>query len=349
MIKNNSLKNLSKKGMESLQPIYLLTGENSWKIEKSISNLKLRFGNISERELNFQQFDLLESTVDDVSGVCNILPFLSSKRLVIARNVHRLNNDELENIIEYAKSPSPYTCLVLVAETVWDDSDLPGSTKEIRATLKETVKKTGEIYNFKPIQYRNLESWVRERCREREVRINPAAVYLLTNFLGNDLFNLESEIEKLTLYVGKGNVIDQATIQVLVSGNPEISIFKFLDALGEKKGSEAYKTLKNIYLNTKLPNNIESLRILGIIRWHFKKLLEIKSLIKKKINLKEMSKILSLRDFAIKKLINQHKNFSGEQLKNCLLNLLEVDEGIKTGKQKSEILIEKLVSKIVNI
>jgi len=225
MIRNNRFKNSNKKNIESLLPIYLLTGENNWKIEKSISRLKMRFSDDSERELSFQQFDFLKVSVDDILNVCKTLPFLSQKRLVVARNVHKLSNDELEKIIEYAKSPSPYCCLVLIAETVWDNSNLKNSTRKIRDKLKNFIGKMGKVYDFRPISFRGLESWVRERCRERGVRINPAAVYLLTNFLGNDLWNLESEVEKLALYVGKREVIDQETVQLLVAGNPEINIF----------------------------------------------------------------------------------------------------------------------------
>jgi len=349
MIKNNSIKDSNKKTIKSLLPIYLLTGEDNWRIEKSISRLKLRFGDSTEKELNFQQFDFLKTSVDDVLNICQILPFLASKRLIIASNIHRLANSELEKIIEYAKSPSPHCCLVLIAETLWDDTKLANSTKKIRGELKKFVEKKGRVYNFKLISYRNLDSWVKERCREREVRVNPAAVYLLTNFLGNNLWNLESEIEKLTIYVGKGNVIDQEDVQLLVAGNPEISIFKFLDCLGKRKGSEAYKALESIFLkNRPLPSR-ESLRILGMIRWHFRKLLKIKSLIEKKIDIKKMEQILSVKDFVVKKLMNQQKNFSNKDLRSCIFYLLEADEAIKRGKQKSEVILETLVSKIINV
>jgi len=350
MIRNNRFKNSNKKNIESLLPIYLLTGENNWKIEKSISRLKMRFSDDSERELSFQQFDFLKVSVDDILNVCKTLPFLSQKRLVVARNVHKLSNDELEKIIEYAKSPSPYCCLVLIAETVWDNSNLKNSTRKIRDKLKNFIGKMGKVYDFRPISFRGLESWVRERCRERGVRINPAAVYLLTNFLGNDLWNLESEVEKLALYVGKREVIDQETVQLLVAGNPEINIFKFLDYLSEKKESEAYSSLRSIFFRTKpVKLQIESLRILGTMRWHFKRLLKIKSLIEKKIDTKQMEQILPAKSFAIKKLKNQQKNFSKKDLRNCLFYLLKADEGIKRGKQKAEIILETLVSKILNV
>jgi len=350
MIKNNSLKKSNKKNIESLLPIYLLTGENNWKIEKSISRLKKRFSDDTERELNFQQSDFSEVSVDDILNVCKTLPFLSPKRLVIARNVHKLSDDESEKIIEYAKSPSPYCCLVLIAETVWDNLNLKNSTRETRNRLKDSIGNVGKVYNFKPISFRSLESWVRERCKEREVRINPAAVYLLTNFLGNDLWNLESEVEKLALYVGKGEVIDQKAVQLLVAGNPEIKIFKFLDYLTEKKESEAFSSLRSIFFRTKsAKSQIEGLRILGIMRWHFKRLLKVKSLIEKKKDIKQMEQILPAQSFAVKKLKNQQKNFSKKDLRNCLFYLLEADEGIKRGRLKTEIILEALISKILNI
>ena len=80
-----------------------------------------------------------------------------------------------------------------------------------------------------------LARWIKETAQEKGAGISPAAVSRLSDLVGSDLWTLDQEIEKLSLFAS-GRAIDERDVEELVPQVREANIFAAVDALIEGRG-----------------------------------------------------------------------------------------------------------------
>ena len=93
-----------------------------------------------------------------------------------------------------------------------------------------------------------LARWTKEAAEAKGAAISPSAIRSLTDLVGNDLWTLEQELEKLSLYVsGRGSrEIAEADVQSMVSQVREASIFVAVDAMIDGRPTVALRLLHDL-------------------------------------------------------------------------------------------------------
>jgi DNA polymerase-3 subunit delta len=168
---------------------------------------------------------------------------------------------------------------------------------------------------------------VKQQVEERNGRISSHAAHVLASNVGSDLGILENEIEKLVLYKGTEETIEIQDVGLLSPYAAEASIFDLVDALGNRNGKQAA-----ILLQKKLQEGTDPFYLFAMFVRQIRLLIQVKEQADEGHRPPAISKNLKMHNFVAGKLYQQAQQFSLPQLEQIYHHLLEVDVGVKTGR-----------------
>lgn len=210
-------------------------GQETFLMEEELSCLKNRLG--ENASMNWAVFNAEEGpAMDEVISLCNTMPFLSDRRVIIIRNGHKLTAKQTDQVITYLDNPCETTMLILVMEAEKTDKDL--------SKLLKRFDGMAEIDRFESIKNRSERiAWIMDRALLHGKKIDKDAAVLLAEMAGSSMWYLDSEIQKLCLYVADNPSIITKDVHEVVMRTLEPAIFAFLDALFDRKKD----TLSRLY------------------------------------------------------------------------------------------------------
>jgi len=209
---------------------YLYAGQETFLIEEELSRLKDRLG--EGASMNLATYNAEEGlNISEILDLCNTMPFLSERRIIVIRNAGRVSEKDLGAILSYLKNPSETTMLILTLE----------GEKASDKLLKQFSENT-EVVRFDPLKNKaELARWITDRAASKGKKIDRDAAALLAEMTGANMWFLATEIEKLCLYIASRQSITISDVQDLVLKTHEPSIFSFLDSLFDKKKDVLYR------------------------------------------------------------------------------------------------------------
>ncbi len=202
--------------------------QETFLVEERLSQLKQKLG--ENASMNWAVFNVEENpSMDEMISLCNTMPFLSEKRVVVVRNAQKLNTRQLDQLMKYLDNPCDMTTLILIMEIDKPDKELSKYMKKFEGKAR--------IARFESI--RNISeriSWIMSRALLHGKRIDKDAATLLADMTGgSSMWYLDSEIKKLCLYVAQAPSISGADVHDAVMRTHEPAIFAFLDAFFDRK------------------------------------------------------------------------------------------------------------------
>ena len=168
------------------------------------------------------------------------LPFFGSGKAVWLRDCNFLGDDRT------ATSQTVTSALAELAQELktfaWQNVRLLISAGPVdkRRTFYKTIEKTGAVENLGGWSLNDkdwtnqAELWVRRALADRKQEITDAAVADLITRIGPNARQLNSEIEKLSLYVGDRTEITATDVEAVCASNKFARAFALGDAFGER-------------------------------------------------------------------------------------------------------------------
>ena len=308
---------------------YLFHGDDEFSRSKMLAELKRKMGDPAMAELNTSVFDGRKATLGEIKHACDAAPFFAERRLVIVEGLlARLEGEELEGLLSYLRQLPETTRLVFVEEKL-----IPKDNP-----VRRLAEEQGVVKEFKRPRRDELSHWIEGQVREKGGKIERAAVEALAAFVGDDLRLLDHEIDKLLAYVNWSRPINVDDVHLLVSYVRAASVFKMVDALGQRDRRRATKLLHRL-----LDEGEHPLALLGMIVRQFRIILQVKELNERGLSTGEISAKLRLPSFIVEKGLRQARNFSMGQLEAIYGKLLEADVAIKTGQMDAALALDMLV------
>ena len=186
-----------------------------------------------------------------------------------------------------------------------------------------------------------LARWTKEAAEGKGAAISPSAIRSLTDLVGNDLWTLEQELEKLSLYVsGRGSrEIAEADVQSMVSQVREASIFVAVDAMIDGRPTVALRLLHQLKEDGR-----EAPYIIGMVERQLRLLALARDAIDQGVAAGEIGGRLSVSsDFVVRKTLEQARRHPLSDIVWRYNRLLEADLAIKQGQLEPELALELLV------
>lgn len=325
--------------------LYILSGQDDFSLSQSLEEIKRGIGDQELLATNTTVFDGWQVTPDQLRAVCETVPFLSEKRLVIVKGLLGRfepkskssgqkkttsatdRQNEYKSLVACINGIPDSTILVLV------DGKLGGKNPLLKAlSAKATVK------HFPLLRNTELHRWIQRRVKEEGGSISPQAVDLLARLVGNNLWIVKSEIDKLSLFAS-GRRIEEDDVNRVVSYTRQVNVFAMVDAILEFKVRLAEQALHQL-----LERGAPSAYLLVMLSRQVRMIVRAKELRKQGKPEAEIQNRLGLTsEFTLHKTLEQAGRHSLERLKEVYHKLLETDLSIKTGRYDGELALSMLI------
>lgn len=152
-------------------------------------------------------------------------PFLTDRRIVVARDVTNHSAEALQTIITYLGDPNLTTSLVLVAAI-----DSEGRVKGPKG-LTDAVKSVGHVIDASVPGGKGRGMWLRDNLKDAPVRLDGAAVDALDEHLGEDMGRLSNLLESLAAAYGQGSKVGLEEVEPFLGQAGSVPPWDLTDAI----------------------------------------------------------------------------------------------------------------------
>ncbi|MBW1804932.1 MAG: DNA polymerase III subunit delta [Deltaproteobacteria bacterium] len=321
LLPDDLLKSLDK---GQLAPFYLFYGPDEFRLEKLLDRIREEYIPDSARDLNLEICYGGETSPAEIVNRAQTLPFMARSRLIIVRRTEEFKADKLEIFLPYLEDPSQSTCLIFVS-----------SRTDFKRKFYKKIRASGLAVSFMELKERQVGPWIRRTAKEMSLKVDGQACDYLQQIAGNRLRGLYSELVKLKVRYGDGDVgIEQ--VRELAIHSRIYSIFELMDAISEKDRSRSLSVLNRFLEEEDKVGG--PLRFIGMLNRQIRLLWQTKSIVDRGGQKRDVTQGLGIAPFAAGNFVKQSKRWSGDELERGLSILYRADGLLKSGSRPKPVL-----------
>lgn len=314
--------------------LHILYGTDEFRLWENLEHLK---GLIEPPELldaNLTQVQASSISLQNLEALCNTVPFMSTRRMVIleglltlfqdgrvARRTRRApagSSSSWFSIDQYIPNMPDSTDLVLVDNGV--------DMKSIRNNvLLAKLSSFGDVKEFPILVGNRLNLWIENRAAEIGCKISRAGLKVLVDLVGGNLRTMTSEIEKLSLYCG-ARAVEEEDVRLLVSSSREVLIYEAVDNMLDAHYSRAMQVMGHL-----LKDGESGVSIVRTVAFQVSLLIVARDMIDRRVSQEHMSRRLGRPNWVVNKITHQSRRHSVTVLESLYNGLLGADRAIKSG------------------
>lgn len=307
---------------------YLLFGEERYLIRQYRD--KLRKALVPEDDtMNFTSFEGDEVNPKEVIDLAETLPFFAERRVILIEKsgLFKKGGDDLA---DYLPDAPDSTLFLFVEEEV-----------DKRSRLYKAVSKAGSVVVFGGQTDETLAKWVGNRVRREGKNITQGAYELFVSKTGNDMENIDKELEKLICYCMDREVITPEDVEAVTTEQITSRIFTMIDAIADHQQKKALDLYYDLLALKEPP-----MRILFNMMRQFQSMLIVKAMSNQGFSNKDIAAKAGCPEWAVRnKYLRQCRSFSIEQIKEALSEGVSYEEAVKTGQMNDQMAVELLIVK----
>lgn len=270
-------------------------------------------------------YDLNISMLSDILDEASMISLFSNKKLIIGNNfsIDKLTDNDLDYLNRYLNNLNKDVYIILIANKI-----------DTRLKKYNLFKENFNVKDVSKVNNKDsIYDYIKNYIHSHNYKIDSMNIDYLQEKLGNDINNINLELDKIFLYLDKDKYIDRETIDLLITDGIDNIIYEFTNATLDKDYDKIVKMYNDFkkenigldYLIVSLSNSYRQALIIKILHNQGKSNLEI-------------SKIINKKEFYVKKMLERLYKYTESELANYLDNLFIIDKSIKTGKSNFDIL-----------
>ncbi len=325
--------------------IYVLHGEDSFSATEALRGLLEAVGPEDVRSSNVTDIEAREFSVDKLAAAAMVVPFLADRRAVVVRGLMgtaeggqrrgRRGQDGAQ-----ARPPAELGALLGELPPTSDVVFFEGKLSTANPFLKAVVEAGGEqarVREFAPLRREALAAWVSERAAQKDGTIDPRTAARLAEQVGPNLWVMDSELEKLTIYCD-GRPIGEDDVKALVSSTKDANVFALVDAIMERRTGAALNSMRQL-----LDEGAAGPYLLTMIARQARMVALAQELLARRAPPQEWpARLGTSSDFVVRKTMDQARRFPPEAVRSLYRLLLDTDLAVKSGTSDELALTEML-------
>jgi DNA polymerase-3 subunit delta len=320
--------------------LHVFFGPESFSRREAVDQLKAKLDTDGSLQTNTVLLDARRASPQEVMAACDTVPFLGPCRLVIVEGVleraaaggrgKRGTDDEAggawQALVDYVDRMPPTSTLVLV------DGDVRAEGSIVKA-----LREKGEVRQFRPPNPRSLPGWIQNRARGMDLRLDAAAAKMLADLVGDKLWTLANELDKLAAYAS-GQAIGEKEVEALVSEVRDLKVWALTDAVVDGKPAVALRLLRRMLAQEMNPSYI-----LATVQGQYRRLAVAREMLDGGASERAVGERLKARGFGLEKLLERALRYPLERAPGDFRRILEADAATKRGIYDDELALELLV------
>ncbi|MCX8009697.1 MAG: DNA polymerase III subunit delta [Ignavibacteria bacterium] len=307
--------------------VAFLFGEEEYFIKKTID-----FTKEIAKSLNytFNEYSFKDYTITEIFDLVNEFSLFGGKKIIVITEFGSLK--QKEKFVKYLENPSPSASIILV------------EFDKVNLDQNQTYKKfrdLGIAYESKKYYENEILEFIQDRFKKKKINTDLEIAELLYESIGNNLAELEAEIDKVALaYDGKQ--ISKEEVKKVIGVSREYTIFDLFNVLKDKRFDKALMIGYNL-----LDHSASMVYIITMLSKYFFSLLTFN----------EIKKIAGNKDIVIAKMIGTaprflqdyemaSKRYSTNELVQIFRILLDKDFQLKSTSIDEKTQYAMLISEI---
>ncbi len=310
--------------------VYLLLGDDAFLRRRALEALTAAIvGDAAEDPgLSYERIDAEETTfaeiIDAARSLSLFLP-VSDHPVRLIRvagfDTKKFKDDEIDLLREYLENPVPETCLVFEALKI------DRRPKASKLLLQHGV----EVDCTAPTDERDIGRWIEGKSDAMGFSIEPDAIAYMIEMAGNNLQQLEQELQKLALYVGDQKRVGAKDLEALLERSREHSVFELTDALVKGDAQRCVEVLNFLY-----DDGASAFQILPMIAWIVRQMVIAGDLAQQGLPERELLKQLRGRWDSRKAVLSRARRSTVAELQGLLVACAEADIPSKVRRGDAE-------------
>ncbi len=314
-------------------PAYYITGDDESLVLSAISDLVKKLVGDGDRTLMVDDFDGDEFEVRALVDAAQTPPFLTDKRVVVARGVGRFNADDVAPLVAYLDDPLPTTDLVLVA----GGGRLPKS-------LSDALKKGGAttIETAPPSRAKERSGWFEEQIRAAGLKLDAQALQLVATWLGEDAGRLQGILDTLKATYGEGTLLRSADVAPFLGDAGGVPPWDLTDAIDRGDTTRSLQLLHRMMR----AGERHPLQVMSILHGHYSKLLALDGS-GARDEASAAAAIGIKPGFPARKALDQYRKLGGGGVTRAVGLMAQADLDLRGAKEwPEELVMEVLVARL---
>jgi len=319
---------------KKILPVYYLFGEDSYSVDITFTAIEKTVQPFITSDFDKEVLYGENQSFTNIIGLASTFPFGSEKKLIIVKQAEKLKDKkEKKEIVSYFESPAEFTVLVFLHE---------GTITNPASEPYKTLANQGYLFEAKELKGKSLIDWLISTVEKNGKTISYDNAQLLTDISGENRNTLESQLEKIFIYVGDKKEITIESIRGLSTSLKQYTIFDLQNAIGKKNKSAALKVVFNL-----LKNGMEPIQVIAMLNKYFTSLARLNELTTANTNEFQVARIMGTHPFYLKDYHSARRIYSDRHLTDAFSALLKADLSIKTTSLDDYTLLSVFIAEII--
>jgi DNA polymerase-3 subunit delta len=319
--------------------VYFLFGNDEFAITRRLKEFAADFPDPTSADMNTARLDARTMSENDLNTAVNAMPFLAPRRLVLlADPSNKYGKPAERKKFEEFMERTPDTARLVLYEQV-EPKEVEKHWLVKWAAKNNKLVKTQAFMLPRPWE---MTGWIANETKSQGGAIDAAAAAKLAEMVGVNTRQAGQEIAKLLAYVNWERQVRVQDVEAVSIVTAEESIFDFVDALAKGDGKSAQHLLH------RLLENDDAFSLWGMVIRQFRLLLLAREVLDSRGGKDEVALALGVHPFVAEKATGQARSFTLPVLEKIYHQLLEIDEGAKTGQVTLDLALDTFVVELTH-
>ena len=331
---NEYNKIITKINNDEFFPIYILVGDENYFADNIIKLLTSKVVTDDSKDFDYFKFYGNEISEDQVIDAAKRFPLVGEYNLIVLKDAKNISKN-FDKLTSYIESPNLKTILVL---------SFINQSLDKRKRIYSLSKKNGLAFESKKIYDNQIFNWINEAALNKQINLHPKSIQIIIDFVGNNLSQIENELDKLKINSKPQDVIRPDEVESIIGFSKEYNFFELTKHIGKRDFTKTIEIIEYMSTNSvKYPLTL----LISSIFYFFTKLFLYHSI----ENKREASKIMGVNPYFIEEYKLASPNYSMKDISKIFNYLLEADKrskGIDFDNTNYHAISSELIYKIFN-
>jgi DNA polymerase-3 subunit delta len=298
----------------------------------SLRNAKREITELTSKK-SVEKFSIEGDKVDieELSDTLNTSSLFTPERVIFLKRPYRnkKRKELIPFLLEFLEKDNKNTHLI-----IWEDQKIKSNTKYYKF-----FKENKCLDEAPELNKRTFATWAKEELKEQNITLDNSLVKLLAERTNYSAESFANELQKLKL-TGK-RVFKKEDITENTEDTLEYDIWKLIDSIN----SQSNMSLRLGILEKILSQEVDVNYIISMLARNLRLTVQIKELIEKKNNSREIASILRIPPFTVPQMQRIAKEYSYEKISLIYEKLSSLDYEIKRGRIEPQLGLTLLITK----